>query len=187
MYQLKSLHATLAEEVKKITKLPDGRFDLTVDADAPHWPTPGTVRQTNKYHHVIRCTGWKYVVPELFDPGIKPDVDEQIKYPVLSSCWESSIRDVFYIGTAMAARDRKSASGFIHGFRYNVRTLFHLLEQRYNNVRLPSCQLELRELDDLTALAELLISRVSLTSALYQLYGFLCDVLVLSPERVELF
>ena len=187
MYQLKSLHASLGAAIKKVTRRADGTFALLFAESAPHWKTPGTLYGTLIYDHVIRCTGWKYVDVSLFAPDMVPAVDAKSKYPVLSACWESSVPDLFFLGTVTAARERKAASSFIHGFRYSTRTLFHLLEARYHGVPVPVRTLALRNVEGLEALAEGLIQRLSTTSALYQLFGVMCDVLVLTPGEVQWF
>ena len=80
----------------------------------------------------------------------------------------------------MQYRDyRKYMSGFIHGFRYNVRTLCHLLLERYQNQALP-CESSPLCPDDLT---QTLIERINKTSALWQQPGFLADVLILDPRK----
>jgi len=79
------------------------------------------------------------------------------RYPKLNNIWETDVSNLFYIGTAMAATDRKASSGFIHGFRYNIRTLFRLLEERLHGVPLPSVVLD-RNLD---AVADKWIGTVS--------------------------
>jgi hypothetical protein len=61
------------------------------------------------------------------------------------------------------------------------------MEERYEGVRLPSDQFPLRTEEDLRQLGEHLIKRISTTSALYQLFGTLCDVLVLSEGTAEVF
>ena len=187
MYQLKSLHGTLGFEVKKLTRQADGTIAAFMHASVPNWKRPGTLKITLVYDHVIRCTGFKYTTPALFAPDVVPEMDARQKYPVLSSCWESSVPDLFYIGTAMGGRDRRAASGFIHGFRYNVRTLHQLLEERYHGVPLPSREFELRTRENLESLAEHLLLRLSQTSALYQLFGVLTDVLVFSPGKVTVY
>jgi hypothetical protein len=136
-----------------------------------------------EYDHVIYCTGWRYVQPELFDDAFVPKSAPSGKYPELSPSWESTAPDVFYLGAAMAARDRKSASGFIHGFRYNVRTLFHLLEERYHGTALPG---HLFASTDVGAMADYFIRRLSTVSALYQMNGFLGDVLTFEGDHAML-
>lgn len=187
MFQLKALHAVTGSTMTKLERQDDGSLRVDYEEEAPHWHTPGTVSGWFEVDHVIRATGFKYVDPELFAPETSPAVDAKEKYPVLSPIWETSVPDMYVIGTAMAARDRKAASGFIHGFRYNVRTLFHYLETRHHNIPLPTDKFALQTADDLRNVSTHLINRFSTTSALYQLFGVLCDVLVLEEGRAELF
>jgi len=183
MFQLKSMHATIALEVKKIAKRADGTFALYWESPVPHWEPPGAIRRMYVVDHVIRATGWKYTDPAIFAPDCLPDADAKDKYPILDASWESSVPHLFYIGTAMAARDRKAASGFIHGFRYNIRTLFRLLEARYQGVALPEQTFPLQSMADLQALTDHLLYDLSNTAALFQLYGVLCHVLVFDKAQ----
>lgn len=187
MYHLKALHGTLGFSIQKITQREDGVFVIHFEEDMPHWQIPGTVESKFHYDHVICCTGWKYIDSTLFAAEITPKADAYGKYPILDSSWESSVPDMFFMGTVMAARDRQAASSFIHGFRYNVRTLFHLLENRYDDVPLPSRQFKMENVDDLHKMTEFFIKRISITDALYPLFGFLCDVLIVSDGQAELF
>merc|ERR1712012_1494450 len=77
---------------------------------------------------------------------------------------------------------RKSAGGFIHGFRYNARALFRLLEQRNFDVPWPATVLPLRADGDGRAvieLTELLLRRINEASGPYQMFGTLGDVVLL--------
>ena len=78
------------------------------------------------------------------------------RYPSLSDCWETTTDNLFYIGAAMAAIDKQSASGFIHGFRYNIRTLHNILENRYFSTQLPHQIIADRQLQ---ILADVIIGR----------------------------
>jgi thioredoxin reductase len=187
MFQLKALHAVTGTTMTKISRLPDGSLRVDYEEETPHWNTPGTVKGWFVVDHVIRATGFKYVEPNLFAPDIVPAMDSKEKYPVLSPVWESSVPDMYFIGTAMAARDRKAASGFIHGFRYNVRTLFNYLEARHHDGSMPSDQFAVTNEAEIQQLSEHIIKRISTTSALYQLFGVLCDVLVIEDGKAELF
>jgi thioredoxin reductase len=179
MYELKSMHATLGLRPIELRRREDGRIEMTVEDDLPHWETPGTARATVVYDHVIRCTGWRYCDEALFDEDQLPAQTPGGKYPQLSCLWESSLEGLHWIGTAMAGRDRRAASGFIHGYRYNVRTLFHLLEEQLFDVPYPAECLPYGDAADLDGLAEALVARLSTTSALYQQFGVLCDALLL--------
>lgn len=185
MYMLKSLHATIGLRVEKIEPLPNGGFNVTGSADLPHWDPPGTATPTIPYNRVIRCTGWRYVDPTLFAPDCKPQLDPLGKFPLLSSTWESSVPGLYFIGPTMQVRDHNAASGFIHGFRYNIRTLSHLLNARYHNVPLPAEEFPANNREELQTLAGSLISRVSTAGSLFQQFGVLGDVLVLDGHLVR--
>lgn len=187
MFQLKALHGVTGTTLTKIVKQDDGSLRVYYTEELPHWNTPGTAHGWFEVDHVIRSTGFKYVDQDMFAPDIVPDADKMKKYPVLNTTWESSVPDMYFIGTNMAARDKKSASGFIHGFRYNVRTLFNLLQEKYHGKSLPSDKFDLANEADLKKLGSHLVTRLSTTSALYQLFGTLCDVLVLEDGKAELF
>jgi thioredoxin reductase len=181
MYQLKSLHAVLNPRIKKIEKLPNNVLKTHHAYDYPRSSPPGTLELTREYDVIINCTGFNWVNLNLFDKTCKPAFKGKRKYPLLNEGWESqNVPHLYFAGGAMQAIDRKSASGFIHGFRYNVRTLAHLLQHRYEQAPLATRSRVKFErsnfLDDMYA-------RLSTTAALFQLYGFLGDFLIFSKNR----
>ncbi len=185
MYQLESLHATLGYQPTKIVRRPDGSLRVHLEEPCPHWSIPSTINVTFDYDELICCTGWRYIEPGLFADSVRPESDADGRYPQLSPMWESTVPGIYFIGTAMAARDKRAASSFIHGFRYNVRTLFHLLEERHQGVSLPAQPFELKAKPDLMALAAQVIDRVSVSSGLYQMNAFLADVVLVSSGQVR--
>lgn len=187
MFQLKALHGVTGSVLTKITKQDDGSLRVYYEEELPHWNTPGTAHGWFEVDEVIRSTGFKYVDDSLFAAAITPAADKMKKYPTMNAMWESSVPDMYFLGTNMAGRDKKAASGFIHGFRYNVRTLFRLLEEKYHGKALPNDKFNLTNEADLHALGAHLVTRLSTTSALYQLFGVLSDVLVLNDGQAELF
>lgn len=188
MFQLKAMHTVSGSTIVKLARQDDGSIQVHYQEELPHWKTPGTTYGWFEVDHVIRATGFKYAEPKMFADDIAPAMDPMMKYPVLDSSWETSTPDMYCIGTNMAARDKKSASGFIHGFRYNTRTLFRILEEKNHQVKPPSDVFNLKSEADLQTLGNHLITRLSNTSALYQLYGTLCDILVLNDDgTVEMF
>ena len=187
MFHVKALHGALGLCVRKLSRSADGGFDVVAEEEVPHWREPGMLELKLHYDYVIRCTGFKYVTPELFKDELRPEACKKSKYPVLDATWQSSVPDLYYIGTAMGARDRQAASSFIHGFRYNIRTLFRLLEHRYHGKELPKTEYRLRSVKDLQELATALLERLSHTAALYQQYGVLSDVLLIEDGRCTVF
>src|SRR5262249_12725085 len=79
----------------------------------------------------------------------------------------------------MQVRDyRQSTGAFIHGFRYGVRALHRMLERKHHGIEWPDSRLAA----DPDALMEAVIERVNRTSALWQLFGFLCDLIVVGHD-----
>ena len=60
--------------------------------------------------------------------------------PQLTPEWESvNVPDLYFAGTLTQSRDfKRSTSAFIHGFRYGIRALHRILEQKYEDVPWPS-------------------------------------------------
>jgi thioredoxin reductase len=185
MYQLKSLHATLGFQLRALTRREDGALTAVVEEEYPHWDPPRIGRVSLTYDHVIRCTGWEYVDRAIINTDSECALDSQGKYPKLTTTWESSVPGLYFIGTAMQSIDRATASAFIHGFRYNVRTLFNILEERLNGVPYPTRDFAVADESALKELASFLITRVSTTSGLYQQFGFLCDVLTINGRTAS--
>jgi hypothetical protein len=66
---------------------------------------------------------------------------------------------------------KKHTSAFIHGFRYGIRALVHMLDQKYHGIQWPHRTLP-RD-----SLADAVLARINRTSGLFQQFGFLCDVI----------
>jgi thioredoxin reductase/uncharacterized protein with PQ loop repeat len=180
MYQLKSLHAVLNPRIEKISQTADNLLQTNHEYDFPNSSVPGTLKLTREYDFLIRCTGWKWVNDDLFDDEIKPKTWKKGKFPEITPVWESvNVPNLFFIGSAMQGNDRQASSGFIHGFRYNIRTLFHLLEEKFENVPYPTKTFDLKDWEEIV---NWMYQRFSISAALFQLYGVLCDVLVISKD-----
>jgi thioredoxin reductase len=178
MYQLKSLHAVLSPRILKIEKLEDGTLMTTHEYDYPDSNPPGTLRLNRVYDFIINCTGWVWGNTDLFAPEIKPATRMNGKFLQLNPDWQSAnIENLYYIGGAMQSRDRKAASGFIHGFRYNIRTLSHLLMEKYEGKAFPYT--DFTPFDG-NVFLDKMYKRVSTADGLYQMYGVLADQLVLN-------
>ncbi|XP_070547254.1 FAD-dependent oxidoreductase domain-containing protein 2-like [Ptychodera flava] len=179
MYQLKSMHSFILFDVLGLKKMDNGKLEVEVTTPCLHMDPPGFFRTAYSLDKVITCTGFQYVDLGVFSDACKPATKKNGKFPVLKDNWESeNVPNMFYIGTAMQSRDRKAASGFIHGFRYNIRTLYHLLRERYNAVPYPTTELQ----RDALTISKYIIARVSVCASLYQMQGFLCDVLIIPEE-----
>ncbi len=181
MYQLKSMHAVLNPRLLKISKTDHGTFVTNHEYDYPNSITPGTLKLSREYDVIINCTGFKWTSTSLFEQSIEPKVKHGDKFLELKYNWESvNVSNLFFIGGAMQSIDRVAASGFIHGFRYNIRSLFYLLRERYESKSFPSIKSDPYSWGEFL---ENLYERYSTSAGLYQMFGVLCDYLVFDEKQ----
>ncbi|MGD2068654.1 MAG: NAD(P)-binding domain-containing protein [Gemmatimonadota bacterium] len=132
------------------------------------------------YDVVVRCTGFA------FDGGVfetHPRTVLDGRLPDITPYWESTSHPgVFFAGSLMQARDFKvAASAFIDGFRYNVRTLYRHLMERYEDRPYPRRTLRL----DAELLASTVAERACHTSGLWNQFRYLCDLFVVGDEGID--
>jgi thioredoxin reductase len=169
-YQLKSQNVVLNAFIEKIEK----RDDKYVVSFA--YTHANGEQEDLVYDRVIVCTGFRFDT-SIFDPSCRPELAINDRFPRQTSAWESTnVKDLYFAGALMHMRDfKKKASGFIHGFRYNIRALHRLFEQKYHQQAWPSRLIEPTS----ESLTEAIIQRVNRSSALWQQTGFLCDLIVI--------
>lgn len=175
-YQLKSQNAVLDGTVRSIEKLPDGGYRVRfafVRADE--------IVKELYYDRVIACTGFRFDA-SVFAEDTRPDLVINDRFPEQTAAHESvNVPGLYFAGTLMQQRDfKKATTGFIHGFRYTVRALHRILEQRVHSVPWPGRPVPATAAD----LADAVIERVNRSSALWQQFSVLADVLVL-PRGAE--
>ncbi|XP_057673130.1 FAD-dependent oxidoreductase domain-containing protein 2 [Corythoichthys intestinalis] len=128
------------------------------------------------YDRVIRCLGFRFNF-SIFDSSACPLNSKNAKgrLPRVTAWYEGhNTPDLFVLGTAAHSRDyRSSAGGFVHGFRYTVRAVHHLLEQRYHKTQWPATRLLT------TQLLPAILKRVGEASGPYQMFEILGDVILL--------
>ncbi|MEU7888959.1 NAD(P)-binding domain-containing protein [Microbispora bryophytorum] len=167
-YQLKSQNSVLDGTVESIERRADGgyrvmfRYARTVEA----------LRELF-YDRVIVCTGFRFDA-SIFDDGCRPALVIDDRFPEQTPAYESvNVPDLYFTGTLTQQRDfKKATSGFIHGFRYGVRALYRILTTRYHGGTWPAGQVE----PTADAIADAIIARVNRSSALWQQFGVLGDV-----------
>lgn len=171
-YQLKSQNAVLDCQIDTIEKVGD-RYKVSVSYLYAHGE-----REELYYDRVILCTGFRFDVSP-FAAECRPDLTINDRFPRQTCEWESTnVPDLYFAGTLTQQRDfKKTTSGFIHGFRYNVRALWRILERKYHGVEWP-CRLVPF---DAEALTSAVMERANQSSALWQQFGFLADVLAVRP------
>ncbi|GLZ35219.1 pyridine nucleotide-disulfide oxidoreductase [Lentzea sp. NBRC 105346] len=174
-YQLKSQNLVLDATVDRIVRTDNG-YDVTLT----YARRPKTV--TLSYDRVITCTGFQ-MDASIFADSARPQRTINDRFPELTAHWESvSVPDLYFAGTLTQSRDfKKYTSAFIHGFRYGIRALHKVLEQRYEGVPWPRRSIEPDEV------ADALLARLNRSSALWQQYGYLSDLVVFRDGRAEHF
>lgn len=132
------------------------------------------------YDRVLCCTGFQFD-SSIFDDTCKPELAIHDKFPAMTSEWESTrIPDMYFAGTLMQMRDfDRTNSNVVHGFRFNIKALSQILEQKYHDKPLPYHTLPVQP----QAIVEKVIDRVSTSAGLFLQQGFLCDLIVISKSN----
>jgi hypothetical protein len=173
-YQLKSQNALLDGNVESIERGEDGKYQVIVS-----FVRANEIKKQLPYDRVIVCTGFRFD-SSIFSAECRPQLVFHDRFPAQTSEWESTnVPDLYFAGTLMQVRDyRRSTGGFIHGFRYGVRALHRILGRKYHGEVWPHRLLP----PEPETLMNAVIERVNRTSALWQLFGFLCDLIVIPGE-----
>jgi thioredoxin reductase len=173
-YQLKSQNALLDGDIERIERR-GGSYVVTFS-----FSRADEIKKDLHYDRVIVCTGFRFDA-SIFADDCRPELVICERFPGQTSEWESTnVPGLYFAGTLMQVRDYKqSTSAFIHGFRYCVRSLHRMLERKYYGVTWPHRCLEA----DPQKLMEAVITRVNRTSALWQMFAFLCDLIVVGPSE----
>lgn len=181
-YQLKSLDGLLEGRIGEIgLKKMGDKFIVAADEDAP---SDDLLFQDNfamrePYDKIIRCLGFTFDDSVFHNESIPQHGRGRTKkYPSIGHNYESSnLPGVFFAGTTSHSLDfRKSAGGFIHGFRYTARALSRLLEWRYEKVPWPF------QAVPTTQLMNYLLKRLNEASGPYQMFSVLGDVITFSDD-----
>jgi thioredoxin reductase len=176
-YQLKTQNMVLDGDILRIERRPDdylitfayARRDKVVQL---------------AYDRVITCTGFR-MDSSIFADGCMPALTINGRFPALTSEWESiNVPGLYFAGTLTQSRDfKKHTSAFIHGFRYGIRALVRMLDQKYHGIEWPHRSLPIESATLVgsasvaDAVADAVLARINRTSALFQQFGFLCDVI----------
>ena len=168
-YQLKSQNALLDGRVDRIERTGDS-YQVTVS-----FHRANEVKRNLHYDRVIVCTGFRFD-HSIFAEECAPELTIRDRFPAQTPEWESTnVPDLYFAGTLMQVRDfKKSTGGFIHGFRYGVRALHRMLERKYEGREWPHRNLPAEP----QQLMEAVLARVNRSSALWQQFMFLCDLII---------
>ncbi|XP_044157209.1 FAD-dependent oxidoreductase domain-containing protein 2 isoform X4 [Bufo gargarizans] len=137
---------------------------------------------TNFIHMIgrsrVRLSWSTHYVGDLRSVKLTPSSGLKKKYPLLKPNYEAKhVNGLFVVGTASHGVDfRKSAGGFIHGFRYTARSVHRIMEKRYHNIPWPSSHYSVSQL------LNVLLRRINEASGLYQMFDVLVDVILLGKD-----
>ncbi|GAA1299705.1 NAD(P)-binding domain-containing protein [Saccharothrix xinjiangensis] len=167
-YQLKSENAVLDGAVELIEPRPGGGFRVVL-----RYARSAEGLRELEYDRVIACTGFRFDA-SVFDEGCRPALVIDDRFPEQTSAFESTtVPGLHFAGTLTQQRDfKKSTSGFIHGFRYGVRALHRILSARHHDTPWPSTGLP----PSPEAIGEAIVARVNRSSALWQQFAVMGDV-----------
>lgn len=174
-YLLKSQNVLHNAEVLKIEATPCNTYQVSFKYNMVEKEEDEVL----EYDRILNCTGFRFDA-SLFAEDCQPELTPCGRFPKMSSCWESTnIPNLYFMGTLMQMRDyKKKQSGFIHGFRYNIRFLAQYLAQKEQRQEYPHITLPL----DAEVLTQHLIGHLNRNSGLWQQTGFLGDLLVPGKE-----
>ncbi|XVU29823.1 NAD(P)-binding domain-containing protein [Actinoplanes sp. CA-054009] len=172
-YQLKSQNAVLDGTVERIVQRDDGGYRV----DFRYARTVEAIRVL-EYDRIILCTGFAFD-PTPFVGDAAPELVINDRFPAQTAAFESvNVPGLYVAGTLSQQRDfKKSTNGFIHGFRYGVRALHRILSARYESRPWPSYPAG--------DIAAAIIARINRTSALWQQFAVMGDVVTFEGEYHE--
>jgi len=130
----------------------------------------------------IRCTGWKHNMT-IYDESAKPKLLSNLKHAAVTDSYESvNVSGLFFAGTLAHGPDfRRSAGGFIHGFRYTARALSRILEFQRGHGWGGQKKYQLPQ--EMKALQEHMLWRIRESSGPYHMFDELVEGVIFSAEN----
>jgi thioredoxin reductase len=175
-YQLKSQNAVLDANIVNIRRNNDGkRIDVQLEYAHAHGE-----KETLTYDRVLNCTGFIFD-RDIFDDSANPMTSYGNKFPRQTCDWESkNVENLYFAGVLMHERDyKKHTSGFIHGWRYNCRILVKQMLKKHNIMDWPYKAIEYNP----DALVDAVIKRVNQSSAMWQQFGYIGDIILVDDKN----
>jgi len=173
-YQLKSGNAVLDGDVVRIERADDGGYRVLFR----YARTDERLREL-RYDRVVVATGFRCDA-SIFDASARPALVIHDRFPAQTAAYESvDVPGLYFAGTLTQQRDfKRSTNGFVHGFRYSARALHRILRSRYHEDPWPAVPLAPTP----EAIAAAVIARINRTSALWQQFAVLGDVVAVGPD-----
>jgi thioredoxin reductase len=124
------------------------------------------------FDYVIDCTGFK-IDTSIFG-NIIPDHNGKVPY-VKGDFESKNIDNLYFAGVLSQEISYKYGSAaFIHGFRYLISSM----------IKIDTGNLEITTINSMTDLNKKIIHRMNTTSALYQMFNCLCDVVIFDNDQI---
>lgn len=175
LYQLKSQFAVINASISSINETSSG-FDVSFSFTY----TPEDPNSLIHYDRIIACTGFRYIDLSLYDADslpirLDPRPELKGKFPLITPLWQfDGIPNMYALGSLMQTVSyRKNAGGFIHGFRYSIKSLINILLHEHSASPLPFSLFNSQ-----SDLFREIVRRINTASSYYQMYGELCDAIV---------
>jgi len=131
---------------------------------------------------VIRCLGFHFD-RSIFAVDMRPRMVgfAHGKYPEITAEYESTnVPNLYFMGTIAHSLDwRKSSGGFVHGFRYSIRTFHRQLENKRHGVAWPHVAVRISDI------VKKIIDRINESSGLYQMFAHFADIVLLPGTKTK--
>ncbi len=174
-YQLKSQNVVLDAWVESLEKTPSGGIMCHI-----LYSHAKGEKRSIPFDRAILATGFRFD-DSIFDDSCKPELAFDKKLPAMTSSWESTnVENMYFAGALMQMRDfKKTMSGFIHGFRHNVKMLVQIVEHKHHGKPIRGEGMT----DSPRALADRIVDRLTRSASMYLQPGFFCDMLVVHNKN----
>ena len=187
LYNLKSQHSMISFEpgAKMIVKknknkkyfiLSEGELSdkHKVDQNYYKYHVPGSgidQHPENGFDYVIDCTGFN--IDDSLFINCKPKHNGKVPY--INGNFESvNIKNLFFAGVLSQEISYKYGSAaFIHGFRYLASSM----------VKMDTNKLDVTIIDNKQEINKKILNRINTSSALFQMYNCMCDVIIFNKNK----
>jgi len=191
-FLLKSLNGFdyTAEKFVIDQETPESRYTISFRCNNPNCATnhPYIPDSRAAWDHVILSTGWSFD-DSIFDFDVELTKPGK-KYPVINYNYESvNNAQLYFVGSLMHSLDfKKSSGGFIHGFRYLIKYFFNLnYDRKFEVERIklikPQATDTASNINPQQNIVEHIVYKINTSSALYQMYGQMCDIFYKDPVK----
>ena len=176
-YQLKSKNFLMNSEIRKIepNKHDPNKFNI-------YFPFTDQEKyeEAHVVDHIINATGFK-MSTSFFDESIKPQMRNCTKLPMLDHTFQSvNVPNLYFVGCLMHGCDyKRGTSGFVHGFRHNIKFLYqHILEKHFKR------DFEHIQCKTLDEMCDIFLYESLYSQELFLQIKTLCDVAIIRKHEI---